>query len=261
MCYYQILRHGRSLIRENRRKSLRNYLGLQGVLSKKKIIIYLPVQTIHYYKALITFRLAAITMKRSRSHRSRRPRTNLAAVRRLVERVSGETIVHRYATAGGGVSIAANTTTNFPLLGVSDTADYALGGNFSTACQTQKDSRITAIRLRLMIQSSATTNMFRFMLVLNKGGNFTADATLMWQNTVTATAQSNLIRKYCLTAGSFIIANSTQLTHLPLFIRKAALHRIGHISENDALQLWIHNSHATLGGLLFGTGRIYTKEA
>lgn len=217
-------------------------------------------------KHFIIFRPVQRAMRRFRSFRRRR--TNFRQARRIVRAVSGITLAKRIVL--GGVTVPDITAADWDnpvgidLAVCQETMDEQLESDGTNVAQVPLYSRLTAIKLNLQVVGPSSNSVVHRWILhkLPDGEELIADnlrlAGANFHSSNDEPAHREM-RKYTLAKGILITNSSTGVTPLRIFVKRAAMKRVGPFRENDVLRLDIAKDQTGISSALHGFGTLYFK--
>lgn len=122
-------------------------------------------------------------------------------------------------------------------------------------------SKVVGLKMQLNIRGSVTTPpIVRWMLCKNPDGDYTAGNFMTAFQSAADDATTREIRGLTLAKGMVMLNESSGVSRLPVFVRRATLKRLGSLRENDRLELVLACSGApATNPTLSGFGQIYCR--
>lgn len=196
--------------------------------------------------------------------RFRRRRTNFGRARRIVRAVSGITLAKRVILDGLTIpdvtSVSFDNILRVPLLECVETMDEEVESNGTTIADAPLYSRMTSMKLQLILHGFAAGSMVRWILHKEPDGE---QAYTELTNTSFHVSDDNEDnrerRKYCLAKGMIFINPNNLATRFPIFVKKQAWRRVSPLREGDIIALTLAKDAAGTTGALSGFGTIWVK--
>lgn len=196
--------------------------------------------------------------------RGRRMRPNFGRARRIVRAVTGINLAKRIQL--DGLTIPDVTSASFdnilrvPLLECVETMDEEVESNGTTIADAPLYSRITSMRLNLILHGFAAGSIVRWILHKEPDGE---QAYTELTNTSFHVSDDNEDnrerRKYCLAKGMVFINPNNLATTLRIFVKRKAWARVSPLRELDIIALTLAKDAAGTTGNLSGFGTLMVK--
>lgn len=201
---------------------------------------------------------------RSRRFRPRH-RMNFGRVRRIVRSASGITLVKRVLlddlTVPAITSAAYDNPLIIDLVECTEAMDEEVESDGSAIADVPLYSRISAMKLRIMLQTAAAPGAIRARWALVKKPDGESLVTSLVEglfHSSNDTPTGREVRKYMLAKGIVGLSNNNLVTPVKVFVSRQAWKRASPMRENDKIAFIIaQSSNATIK--LSGFGNLYCK--